>query len=233
MPEAGEVRQGLVWTGDQWVPLKPSAESTLDSGEAAADQPSAPLSSLSACPVCGKDDRTSAVSGFVDRYTMLTTGSATTLGAAVTTGGLGVGGAVTSYQSETESRLLQRLSPPPLSDGTRWTPILLGFACIGLAFLLIMAAEGSNTVPLAVLAIIPLAAAGYFFIAAKAEEWFPSRARADAWSSALGTLRGAFYCERDDVAFLPGRTEALPPEQLVEQVFLPFEQAPRRRFSPW
>ena len=135
MPEAGEVRDGLVWTGSDWVPLKPSTDGpAVDEPKSSSDVGSG---SKPTCPECKKDDRVARLSGLVDRSTQTTVGSAKTLAAGISTGGIGVGGGVTRFQAETETRLVERLKPPSLKGETRWKPILIAFAFIVPAILII------------------------------------------------------------------------------------------------
>ena len=236
MPEVGEVRQGLVWTGSDWVPLKPAAENAADVEPTASDSDvglTNPGSNQAKCPECNKDDRVARLSGLVDRSTQTTKGSAKTLAAGISSGGIGVGGGVTRFKAETESHLVQRLKPPPLKGGLRWKPALIGVALLVPAFLLLSAEGGQGSVPLLFLAGLILLAGGFFLVAALLEEWIPSVQQREAWQQGLKELRGSFYCERDDVAFLPGSAQGLPAEELVEQVFRPYVEAPPRRFSPW
>lgn len=236
MPDAGEVREGRVWTGSEWIPLK-SGSSDPPMDEPPSDERSAtPKNSTTVgpavCPVCEKDDRLTRVSGLVDSSTQSTSGSATTLAAGISTGGIGVGAGRTRLQATTETRLAERLKAPPLSGGTRWKPILIAFAFIVPA-VLIITRDGRQPLPLVLLAGFLMLIGGYFILAAKMEDWLPSRRQVSAWNEGHEQLRRAFYCERDDVVFLPDAQVPLSAEELVEQVFQPFTEAPRRRFSPW
>lgn len=129
MPEPGEVKHGLVWTGTQWVPLRPSASDDgpdADAGTGANPgagevppgvEPVGPDSSGNQCPVCRKDDRLVRVSGLLDSASSHTTGSGTTVGVGAGSGGLGAGVAVSEFQAETVTRLVQRFAPPSAPRG--------------------------------------------------------------------------------------------------------------------
>lgn len=236
MPEVGEVREGRVWTGSEWISLKSGSNDSSKAEPPSDESTTTPKNGTTvgpaACPVCKKDDRLTRVSGLVDSSTQATSGSATTFAAGISTGGIGVGAGRTRLQATTETRLAERLKAPPLSGGTRWKPILIAFAFIVPA-VLIITQDGSKPLPIVLLAGLLMLIGGYFILAAKLEDWLPSRHQVSAWNEGHEQLRSAFYCERDDVVFLPEAQTPLSPEELVEQAFQPFAEAPRRRFSPW
>lgn len=236
MPDPGEVRDGLVWTGTNWVPLKPASEAapreSRASREAAQNSNARGDGGPAQCPECGKDDRVSRLSGFIDRSTHTTQGKANTLAVGVSTGGVGAGAGRTKFEATTESRLVERLKPPPLRGDTRWVPLLIGFGLLFPAALL-LSGDGTKSAGAIVLSVLLLVSGCVVLLPAAIEMWLPSVSQRETWQQGLGALRGAFYCERDDVAFLPGSSSAMPVEELVTEVFKPYEQAPPRRLTPW
>ena len=236
MPDPGEVRDGLVWTGTNWVPLKPASQETpresRASREAAQDSKAQGNNGPAQCPECGKDDRVSRLSGFIDRSTHTTQGKANTLAVGVSTGGVGVGAGRTKFQATTESRLVERLKPPPLRGDTRLVPLLIGVGLLAPAVLL-LSGDGPKSTGAIILSMLLLVAGCLIFLPSALGFWLPSARQREAWHQGMDALRGAFYCERDDVAFLPGSSTAMPVEELLTEVFRPYEEAPPRRLTPW
>lgn len=90
MPDAGEVRDGLVWTGTEWVPLKPPTSNELPD-EHKPEKPSNDIPKKIVCPNCHESNQLVKVSGLLDKsktsQTSYTFGTAVGVG----TGGIGVG----------------------------------------------------------------------------------------------------------------------------------------------
>lgn len=74
MPEPGEVKEGLVWTGTAWVPLRPAGEPSLEAAPSPSAEHVTPASDSQRstdapgvnCPICHKNDRMIRIGALVD-----------------------------------------------------------------------------------------------------------------------------------------------------------------------
>ena len=233
VPEPGEVKHGLVWTGSQWVPLRPSAaeespepeghKEGTDVGGSLGVEPARSDSSANRCPVCRKDDRLVRVSGLLDSASSQTTGSGTTVGIGAGSGGLGAGVAVSEYQAETVTRLVQRFAPPSAPKG-----VGCGITALSvLAILVVVGVLGALGAPDVVGWIVLVAGIGAGIFAYV--RLSPARgAQKVVWQECLDEVRSAYYCSRDDVAFEAGDLEASTPEALVLTLFEPYFEVSRK-----
>ena len=228
MPEPGEVREGLVWTGTAWVPLRPAGSSdereiggpsTAPPATTIAGSVDGPAASVSACPVCQKDDRVTRISGLLDSASTKTTGRATTGGVGIGTGGLGVGVGVTGFEADSVTKLVQRFAPPALPKGIGcMTSVFTAVAILGMTAIYSSTIGDTNSVGWYILAMAIVIAAIFAFRYMNA----PRIRKAAAWYDCLQELRSGYYCARDDVAFESGDTEADPPEVFVAATFDPY-----------
>lgn len=232
MPEPGEVREGLVWTGNAWVPLRPAGTEPepvskgppIDPSEIAqASNPRTTGSGFSnTCPVCEKDDRVTRISGLLDSASTKTTGRATTGGVGLGTGGtggIGVGVGATGFEADSVSKLVQRFAPPALPKGNGCLISVFTFiAILGMTSIYSSAVGNTNSIGWYVLAIGIIVAMIFTYRYMNA----PRIRKAAAWHGCLQELRSGYYCARDDVAFGAGGTEAYTPEAFVAATFKPY-----------
>ena len=211
MPEPGEVRDGLVWTGSEWIPLKsPDAES--DHQVAQVDGPS---TEPQVCPHCRQSDRLIRVSGLVDRSKTSETGYTFGAGVGVGTGGIGVGIGDAVTQTDGTNALAERFGlHRPTVYGGCWISAagLLAFILVGGALSLLSIDGGALG---SILAIAILAVAGFWYSKyLKFEKTWKA-----LYAEALKKIRAGYYCERCDLAFSPGADSAEDPEEYVKAIF--------------
>lgn len=233
MPEPGEVREGLVWTGTAWVPLKPyereesasaSMSEVVPESTESVPRP-ADSTPTSACPECHKDDRVIRISGLLDSASTKTTGRAVTGGAGIGTGGLGVGVGVTGFEADSVTKLVHRFAPPPLRKGMGCGIAATAVGAILAMTLVIESVFGdTNNVAWYVLAVGIVVGAILLYRRINASR----TQEAATWYDCLQEMRSGYYCSRDDVAFMPGEDEADSPEIFTAAMFEPYFEECKR-----
>lgn len=211
MPEPGEVREGLVWTGSEWVPLRPAEPSSGPQVEPAG----VPSKENERCPHCHQVDRLIRISGLVDRSKTSETGYTFGTGIGVGTGGIavGVGDAVT--QTDGTNALAERFGlHRPTVYGGCWVSAaaVLVFLVVGGALSLLSIGGGAlgSVLTVAILA----GAAFWYWKYLKFEKTWKL-----IYAEALSDIRAGYYCERCDLAFSPGAKSAEVPEDYVKAIF--------------
>lgn len=231
MPEPGEVKEGLVWTGTSWVPLRPAVEPSLkddpnlntEHAAMASDSQQSTSEPGVNCPVCKKHDRLVRIGGLLDSSTSSSTSYSMGTGVGAGSGGIGVGvgDAITETQSST--RLAQRfeIPKPPLYAGLAVLAGIVVIALIGGALssplVALLSLNGDAVGWVAALLAVAAGAWWYFLPYAKFEKRWT-----EIDNEVLDQARLGYYCERDSVAFSQGHPSPALPEDFIDHLYAPY-----------
>jgi len=232
MPEPGEVKEGLVWTGTAWVPLQPiSPQAASESRSDGSPPDRATVLGHDApkpkhvCPLCRKSDRLIRISGLLDSSTTQSVGYTAFGGAGIGNGGVGVGvgDAITETFSTTALAKRFEVPAPPIRAGCFVFPaalavsLLLGSTIVwGLALVLgnsrLVESLGNFMVLLSVVV------ASLFYIPI----WRFHGRRNKIQERVASDVSKGYYCQRDDCAFSETDNRHLSPEEYVDACFEPY-----------
>lgn len=213
MPEPGEVREGLVWTGTEWVPLKPSPPEESPEDRKPDSLPNDGRTGI-LCPQCHESAQLLKVSGLLDKSKTSATSYTFGTGIGVGTGGIGVGvgDAVTDTQGTTVLAERFKLPSPTIYGGCWISGITFVVLMVLVGILSLFGLAGGNVA--SVVALIPILFAVY---------WYWKYVRFEkAWRKinevALNQVRSGYYCQRCDVAVRVDADVAQEPEDYVAQI---------------
>jgi len=171
----------------------------------------------SQCPLCHRNDMAQRVSAVIDQGTTITRGNASTLG--VGTNGLFY--APTNITNQSTSALARRFSFPKYPRKLGGTFIMWGI------FFSIVAAmtagvsiqrvnQGMASLPLVIsVFLLGLLVTGFIVVRTNAARHVAQQ----DWVRRASEARAGYYCYRDDVAWLPGSTDAEQPEAFAARFF--------------
>lgn len=226
MPEPGEVKQGLVWTGTAWVQLRPAEEPSLEVTPSpntehratASDSQHSSSKPGVICPICHQHDRLVRIGGLLDSSTSFSSGYTVATGVGIGSGGLGVGVGDAITESTSTTRLAQRfeIPKPPVYGGCAMILIVFGVAAVGAALTGLWA--GFET-PAGIIVVLLAVVGALWWI-------FPYDRFNRRWikidKEVLDEVRHGYFCERDTVAFSKEHPNPALPEDFVDQLYEPY-----------
>jgi len=171
----------------------------------------------SECPLCHRNDMTQRVSTVIDQGTTITSGNASTLG--VGTNGLFY--APTSITNQSTSALARRFTFPKYPRKLGGTFIMWGiFFSIVAAMIagvsLERVTQGMTRLPFLIsVLLLGLLVTGIVVARTNAARQVAQQ----DWVRRASEARAGYYCYRDDVAWLPGSTDAEQPETFAARFF--------------
>jgi len=171
----------------------------------------------SQCPLCDRNDMTQRVSAVIDQGTTITSGNASTVGF----GTNGLFFAPTSITNQSTSALARRFNFPRYPRSLGGTFIMWGIffsvvAAMIVGLLLQRATQGMAGLPPVILVfLLGLLVTGFIVLKTNSAR----RIAQQDWARRAAEARAGYYCYRDDVAWLPGSTDAAPPEAFAARFF--------------
>lgn len=214
MPEPGEVRDGLVWTGSEWVRLKqgttPEASEQPHSESESSGKPSAVV-----CPKCHQSDRLIRVSGLLDKSKTSETSYTFGTGIGVGTGGIGIGIGDAMTDTQGTNALAQRfgLHRPTVYGGCWITAIAVVLLALVGGVLATLGIGGGALSSALVVIVIAIAGFWYWKYLQFEKTWKV------LYDESINRIRRAYYCERCDQAFDEVNQKPLDPEDFVKEIF--------------
>lgn len=171
----------------------------------------------SQCPLCHRNDMTQRVSAVIDQGTTITRGSASTVGF----GTNGMFFAPVSVSNQSMSALAQRFNFPkyPRSLGGTYIMWSIFFSIVaamtaGVSMQWVNQGMASPPLLFAVFLLV-LLVAGFIMVRTNASR----RVAQQDWVRRASEARAGYYCYRDDIAWLPGSTDAAQPETFAARFF--------------
>lgn len=218
MPEPGEVRDGLVWTGSEWVPLKQGVTPEASEQPKSESELGVSLTSI-VCPHCHERDQLVKVSGLLDKSQTSETSYTFGTGIAVGTGGIGVGMGDAITDTQGTNALAERFKlPSPTIYGGCWISGIAFIIILVLVGLLMLIGLDGGTVA-SIIVMIPILAGGYLY-------WKYLKFE-KVWrkinEKALSRMRDGYYCQRCDLAFEVGAKEAVTPEDYKTRILATYD----------
>jgi len=172
---------------------------------------------LSQCPMCHRNDMTQRVSAVIDQGTTVTSGNASTVG--VGTNGLFY--APTNITNQSTSALAMRFNFPKYPRRLGGSFIMWGIffsiiAAITAGLSMQRVNQGMASLPLVIsVFLLGLLVTGFIVVRTNAAR----RIAQQDWARRASEARAGYYCFRDDVAWLPGGADALPPGAFAAKFF--------------